>query len=259
MPEPHLLFISAGEHVHETLPACIKNLKEITHAIVVVEESVYHDLPVDAVQMKTVKPLIREAIQGVKAICDSMNIAFSEIRTEDTRINAIRDAVLAVTRQHPAARISFNLSGGTKMLSLSLFIMALWLDAEVYLTPKNDQIEQILIPQMHLDDIRRNPNYPKALEIISTASGRWVTRQDFAIEMEKNYKPSRFPGDEKTKRIPNRGTITRILQQLIDWDLVEESFCDRSKKAKQYCLTPHGEFAQKILRFEGGTDAPEHK
>jgi hypothetical protein len=100
--------------------ARIKNLKEITHAVVVVEESVYRDLQRDQVHMKTVKPQIREAIQGVQAICDSMNIAFSEIRTEDTRINAIRDAVLTVTRQYPAARISFNLSGGTKMLSLPL-------------------------------------------------------------------------------------------------------------------------------------------
>jgi len=257
MPEQHLLFISAGEHVHETLPACIKNLKEITHVIVVVEKSVYHDLPDDRDRTNSAKPQIREAIQGVKAICDSMNIAFSEIRTEDTRINAIRDAVLAVTRQHPAAHISFNLSGGTKMLSLSLFIMALWLDAQVYLTPRNDQIEQILIPQMHLDEIRRNPNYPEALKILSDAPAGWMTRQDFAMEF--TYKPSRLPGDEKTKRTPNRGTITRILQQLIDWGLIEESFCDRSKKAKQYRLTPHGEFAQKMLRAEGGNGAPEQR
>jgi hypothetical protein len=122
--------------------------------------------------------------------------------------------------------------------------MALWLDAQVYLTPRNDHIEQILIPQMHLDEIRRNPNYPEALQTLSGAPGEWMTRQNFARTFK--YKPSRLPGDEKTKRTPNRGTITRILQQLIDWGLIEESFCDKSKRAKQYRLTPHGEFAQKM-------------
>lgn len=257
MAETHILFISAGEHIHETFPACIKNLKEITHAVVIVEEGVYHDHPDDPEHMKTIKPQIRGAIHSVQTICDSMKIAFQEVRTEDTTISSVRDAVLTVTRQYPAARFSFNLSGGTKMLSLSLFIMALWLDAQVYLTPRNDQIEHILIPKMHLDKIRRNPNYPLALEILSGASGGWMTRQKFEQQLKKDYKPSRLSDDEKKKRIPNRGTITRILQQVIDWDLVEESFCDNSKKAKQYRLTPHGEFAQKMLRAEGGNGASE--
>lgn len=252
MAEPHLLFISAGEHIHETFPACIKNLEEITHAIVIVEENVYQNLPDDPEYMKATKPQIREAICGVQTICNSMRILFHEIRTPDTGMYSIRDAILTAIHQYPAARYSFNLSGGTKMLSLSLFIVALWLDAQVYLTPRNDQIKQILIPKMHLDDVRRNPNFPRALEILSTNSKGWMTRQNFAVQMEKDYKSSRFPGDDKMKRTPNRGTITKILQQLIDWDLVGESFCDTSRKAKQYRLTPHGEFAQKMLQAEDG-------
>lgn len=259
MAEPHLLFISAGEHIHETFPACIKSLKGITHAVVVVEESVYHDLPGDPGHMKMVKPQIREAISGVQKICELMKIEFSEARTKDTGISSVRDTVLTATRQYPAARISFNLSGGTKMLSLSLFIMALWLDAQVYLTPRNDQIEHILIPKMHLDDIRRNPNYPAALEVLSTSSGNWMTRQKFEVQMGKLYTPSPFSDDTKTKRTPNKATFTRILQQLIEWDLVKVAPCENDKKRKQYCLTPHGEFAQKMLHAEGRNDSPEMK
>ncbi|MDD4455686.1 MAG: hypothetical protein PHI67_10320, partial [Candidatus Methanomethylophilaceae archaeon] len=159
MSHPHLLFMSAGERINQTFPICVKSLEGITHTFIVVEEGVYHDLPDDPEHLRPVKPQIRQAIEGVRAICEPLAISFAVIRTPDTTIHSIRDAVLTTTRRYPVARYSFNLSGGTKMLSLSLFIMALWLDARIYLTPSDDRIEQVLIPRMHLDDVRRNPNY----------------------------------------------------------------------------------------------------
>ncbi|WP_286878598.1 hypothetical protein [Methanoculleus sp. UBA413] len=251
MGRPHLLFMSAGERINQTFPICVKSLEEITHTFIVVEEGVYHDLPDDPEHLRSVKPQIRQAIEDVRAICKPLAISFAAIRTPDTTIHPIRDALLATTRQYPEARCSFNLSGGTKMLSLSLFIMALWLDARIYLTPANDCIEQVLIPRMHLDDVRRNPNYTTALSILShKGTGSWTPRQEFGRELEKQYRPSRFSGDHGITRIPNRGTITKILQQLIGWNLIEESFCRNSRKAKQYRLTLHGEFAWKVLQTE---------
>ncbi|HPM61897.1 MAG TPA: hypothetical protein PK955_05415, partial [Methanoregulaceae archaeon] len=153
MSHPHLLFMSAGERINQTFPICVKSLEGITHTFIVVEEGVYHDLPDDPEHLRPVKPQIRQAIEGVRAICEPLAISFAVIRTPDTTIHSIRDAVLTTTRRYPVARYSFNLSGGTKMLSLSLFIMALWLDARIYLTPSDDRIEQVLIPRMHLDDV----------------------------------------------------------------------------------------------------------
>ncbi len=251
MCNPHLLFMSAGERVNQTFPICIKSLESITHTFIVVEEGVYHDLPDDPEHLRSVKPQIRQAIDSVRTICEPMAISFAVIRTPDTTIHSIRDAILATSRQYPEARYSFNLSGGTKMLSLSLFIMALWLDAQIYLTPSDDRIEQVLIPRMHLDDVRRNPNYITALSILSHRdTGNWTSRQEFGRELEKRYQPSRLSGDRKMTRRPNRGTITKILQQLIEWSLIEESFCQNSRKAKQYRLTLHGEFAWKVLQAE---------
>jgi len=251
MSRPHLLFMSAGERINQTFPICVKSLEGITHTFIVVEEGVYRDLPDDPEHLRSVKPQIRQAIDNVRAICEPMAISFAVIRTPDTTIHSIRDAILTTSRYYPEARYSFNLSGGTKMLSLSLFIMALWLDAQIYLTPSGDRIEQVLIPRMHLDDVRRNPNYVTALSILSRWDmGSWTTRQEFGREMEKQYRPSRLADDPGVTRSPNRGTVTKILQQLIEWSLIEESFCHNSRKAKQYRLTQHGEFAWKVLQAE---------
>ena len=251
MSHPHLLFMSAGERINQTFPICVKSLEGITHTFIVVEEGVYHDLPDDPEHLRPVKPQIRQAIEGVRAICEPLAISFAVIRTPDTTIHSIRDAVLTTTRRYPVARYSFNLSGGTKMLSLSLFIMALWLDARIYLTPSGDRIEQVLIPKMHLDDVRRNPNYITALSILSRRdTSSWTSRQEFGRDLEKQYRPSRLADDPKVTRSPNRGTVTKILQQLIEWNLIEESFCHNSRKAKQYRLTLHGEFAWKVLQAE---------
>jgi len=210
MSHPHLLFMSAGERINQTFPICVKCLDGITHTIIIVEEGVYHDLPDDPEHLRPVKPQIRQAIEGVRTICEPLAISFAVIRTPDTTIHSIRDAVLTTTRRYPVARYSFNLSGGTKMLSLSLFIMALWLDARIYLTPSDDRIEQVLIPRMHLDDVRRNPNYATALSILSRrGTGNWTSRQDFSRELEKDYRPSRFSGDQGSPAVQTAGQLQR--------------------------------------------------
>ncbi len=110
-----------------------------------------------------------------------------------------------------------------------------WLDAQVYLTPRNDRIEQFIHPPDASRRYQEKPQLHRALQLLSRcAPGGGCNRRDFATEC-LNTNPTQFPGDENDETDPEPRTITRSPQQLIDWGLIEESFCDRSKKAKQYC------------------------
>ncbi|WAI00948.1 hypothetical protein [Methanogenium organophilum] len=255
----HLLIISAGAHIHETFPATLKQLNGITHVGVVVEESVFLDLPGDKEYQKQTKPEIRNAIKQVQQTCELVAVDFHEIRIPDISLISVRDAILSAARMASDARVTFNLSGGTKMLSLSLFAMAIWLDGEVCLTPDADTVTPIAIPKMHIDDIRKNPNYIEALRILgehakdatpAVSPISWMAGKDFSRLMMQRYQPVRFSDETKVKREPNRGMVTKILDKPIQWGLIEERVRPGNKREKEYQITSDGSFALAILRAE---------
>ena len=261
----HLHIISAGANVHKTFPATLKHLTGITHVGIVVEENIFQILTDDPPHLKLVKPQIQNAISEIQTTCERLAVEFQEIRIPDISLISVRDAILATTSMAPDARVTFNLSGGTKMLSLSLFAMAIWLDGEIYLTPDDETVEQIAIPKMHLNDIRKNPNYIEALRILgeksknthpSLAQITWMPRADLTPLMNKRYQPVRFSGETSIKRVPNKGTITKILAPLEEWGLIEERYQPGSKKKKEYRITSDGSFALAILRAESNETSP---
>lgn len=255
----HLHIISAGEHIHDTFSTTLRNLVGITHVGVVVEENIFSDLPGDPEYLKLVKPKIRDSIEKVKHSCETISVEFNEIRIPDTSLTSVRDAILSTVGNISDARFSFNLSGGTKMLSLSLFAMAIWLDGEIYLTPDTEKLESIAIPKMHLTDIQKNPNHIQALRILGEKSkdasprisqASWMAGKDLSQSLMHTFQPVQFTGDKSIKRTPNRGTITKILAPLEDWGLIEERIRPGNKREKEYRLTRDGAFALAIIRAE---------
>ena len=68
--------------------------------------------------------------------------------------------------------------------------------------------------------------------------------------MKKQYKPIRDIGDKKTKRELGSGTLTKLLANMLDWDLIHEEFRPGSRKEKIYSITPDGEFALKFFLIQ---------
>lgn len=258
----HLHIISAGESIHGTFPTALKNLERITHVAVVVEKDIYLENKDDSLYLKKTKPKIQESINKVKIQCETIAVTFSEVRIQDTSLISVRNTILDLISHYDPKnmRLSFNLSGGTKQLSLSLFVMAIWLDGEVHLTPEEESIKHFSIPKMYLRDIQKNPNYVQALVILGGYMGqilsennknKWMPGKAFAKEMISTYTPIRFMGEKKQERTPHRGTITKILSPLMEWELIEERQRPNNKREKEYRLTQDGIFALSILSSEG--------
>ena len=212
----HIHFISSGEHIHDTFPTTLKSLDPIDHVAIVAEESIFHKYPDDSEFDKDTKPKIRASIEQVCEICKLMKVNCDVVRPPDTTLESVRDSLLPFAVNQQDANFSFNLSGGTKMLTLSLFTLALWLDGDVYLTPRSGNFEHVSIPKMHLNDLRKNPNHPKVLHFLGQSSngqqeslpeGTWKRGPDLRQYIEKNYEPVKFPGDKKTDKVVTKGTI----------------------------------------------------
>ncbi|WP_157202277.1 hypothetical protein [Methanoplanus limicola] len=256
--------MSAGQSIHNTFPVVFSNLKGINEAWVFVEEGVYENEPEnendseEKKERRKTKILIQQSIKSMEVKCRENFVKFREIRVKNTSLTYIRDSVLLNLNKTDYSRISFNLSGGTKMLSLSLFVMALWLNGDIYLTPRGGGIEKIAIPKMHLTEIRQNINYINALKILARKNEKsheedealWVPGKDFSRILTVKYRPARLNGEEKIKKSPNKGTISKIKSQLEEWGLIEERSRPGNKREKEYRITSDGIFALAILNSE---------
>jgi len=77
------------------------------------------------------KCAIRDAIDAVNTISLSTNIFCSLVCIDAETFDPIRDPVLGIFSDHPYARYSFDISSGSKRLSLGLFLMSLWGDGDI--------------------------------------------------------------------------------------------------------------------------------
>ncbi|MDP3444315.1 MAG: hypothetical protein Q8T08_15765, partial [Ignavibacteria bacterium] len=159
--------ISAGESIHKTYPVAIKKeLKDITRTYVIVEKGVFADSPGDDEKKINAKKGIRAAIKKVEKISKEMEISFNQIIIDTVTIENVRDAVLDIYDEFPDAHYSFNISGGTKILSIGLFMMSIWIEGDSYHTPGGEIIQKLNIPKMHVKDISTNKNYVEILNLL---------------------------------------------------------------------------------------------
>lgn len=274
----HIHTMTAGKSIDKTFLTINKKLKDLSEVRVLVEETIYESFPDNfEIDEKTKKErenerkAIIEAIDTVRENCGLLEIGFKEIRLKDTSLLSVRSALIPLTQHSKDTRLTFNLSGGTKMLSLATFVMALWLDAEIYLTPRTGQLEQINIPRMHLNDIQKNPNYIEALTILHSCAKKtnqqirkesednypdkepfpWMAGRDFNRELSNNFHHTKFKGESKETKTPNKSVISKIKDQLEEWKLLEERVNPKSKREKEYRLTADGEWALVMLDSQG--------
>lgn len=249
MPD-HIHIISAGESIHKTYPVAIKSLKNICHTYVIVEKNVYKTLPTDDEKKKLAKKGIVSSIKEVEKISQTLSIEFELIILDDLTIETVRDAVMNIYDKHPCSAYSFNISGGTKILSIGLFVMSIWLEGEAYHTPGGDMIKRISIPKMHVKDISANPNYVEILNILNSAGSCGLSRQSVFQKLEKTYKPVRDMGERKTKRKLEGGTLTKLTESLLEWGLIFGQYKQGSKKEKLFTITADGILALRFVKIQ---------
>lgn len=246
----HIHIISAGESIHKTYPVSINQLENITRTYVIVEDDIFYDDDSDSERLKATKPKIREAINTVQQISKVMGIPCKIQKIDAVTFNAIRDVVLDIYAQYPIARFSFNISGGTKPLSIGLFVMSVWLDGEAFHTPgEKVAIQKLSIPKMHVKDISTNPNYVQILKLLNPYGDEGLLRKLLQMEFSKRYVPVRERGEKKTKRVFNSAILSKYLSSLEGWNLVQERYKSGNKKEKIYSITSDGILALRFIEI----------
>jgi hypothetical protein len=114
--------MSAGANIHNTFPVAINKISSATKVYVIVEDNVYKDMIDEKRQQELEK--IRNSIKTLQEIAKPfVENGVHELRIPDDSLECTRDAVIKIYSENQSAKFFFNLSGGTKMLSIGLFMM----------------------------------------------------------------------------------------------------------------------------------------
>ncbi len=237
--------MSAGQSIHKTFPIATKQLSYATKVYVIVEEKVFEKS--DKIYHQETRDAIIESMNTLKKIADPFVEEGVEIvRISTDTLDPIRDAVISIYEKDKDAKYYLNMSGGTKGLSIGLFMMALWIEATPYHVD-DEGLRVIPIPKVHMADFRKNPNRITILDILSKKPGEYIGKKDLEHRLADKYIPVKSP--TKAKRILKPTVFNSLVKSLVDLKLIEKRFKEGNEKEIEYCITTDGEFTLKFMQI----------
>ncbi len=247
--QEHIHIISAGDSIHKTYPAVLKDLHTITHTFIFAEKEVYTNSSRDDAQKQGWKCTIRDAIDEVNSISLSRNIACALVYVDAATFNAIRDPVLGIFSEHPDARYTFDISAGSKRLSLGLFSMSLWVEGDSYYAFGNSPSRRVPVPSLPTKTLPSNPHYLVILTILfrgqehGKGASTLVPKETLFNETCVWKIPVRDGEEGSTGKELSPAAFSQLLATLVRWNLIREETDPDNNQQKLYTITPDGELA----------------
>lgn len=246
--QEHIVIISAGEGCGTAFAVAVREVKTISRVFVFADSALYTNSARDNEQRKVHKAAVRKAVDRVKALAGSLKIPAALIYIDPPAQASVVKALDAIRTAHPGTRYSFDISGGSKDLSLALFLASLWFGGDAYYAFERRKetfvpAEKLAIPRIPLKGIATNQNYLRILAVLAGKPGkndtlpRILPRSYLFTQLEPFYVPVKKSGVRmnlsKTKTdavtgkramIPvlSQGTFSSLLNTLECADLVQE-------------------------------------
>jgi hypothetical protein len=247
--QEHIHIISAGDSIHKTYTAVLKDLRTITHTFIFTEKEIYTNSARDDAKKRIWKCTIRDAIDEVNTISLSRNISCALICIDAATFDSIRDPILGVLSDHPDARYSFDISAGSKRLSLGLFSMSLWVEGDSYYAFGNSPTRRVPVPSLPQKNLPANPHYLVILTILfrgqenGKEASTLVPKETLFNETKIWQIPSRDTGEGPDGQELSPAAFSRLIATLIRWNLIREEADPGNDQEKLYSITPDGELA----------------
>ena len=247
--QEHIHIISAGDSIQKTYPAVLKDLQTVTHTFIFAEKEVYTNSARDDNQKRMWKIAIRDAIDAVNTISLSRKISCALVCIDAATFDAIRDPVLGIFSDHPDARYSFDISAGSKRLSLGLFSMSLWVEGDSYYAFGNSPTRRVPVPTLQTKNLPANPHYLVILTILfrgrehGKGASTLVPKETLFNETKVWKIPVRDAEVGSTGQEITPAAFSRLLSTLIRWNLIREETDPGNEQEKLYRITPDGELA----------------
>ena len=271
--QEHIHILGAGEKTGAASAVAIRDLQDITRLVIFADTDTYTITSRDSEEVKAHKDAVREAVTKTKAHAATLDIPATLVYIAPPVGASVAAAVQKIKKEHPGARFTFDLSGGSKDLSLALFQISLWLGGGAsYAFGERKEttglMEKLAVPIIPLSGIAANPNYLRILAVLTgasekaDASPRILPRSYLFTQLEPYYVPVKKSGVRtnvsKTKTdavtgkravipILSQGTFSSMMNTLASADLVQEVPGPAgNRKEKYYRITASGTLALQL-------------
>ncbi|MDO9549927.1 MAG: hypothetical protein Q7J03_03040 [Methanoregula sp.] len=247
--QEHIHIISAGDRIHTTYPAVLKDLRTVTHTFIFAEKEVYTNSSRDDNKKRAWKCAIRDAIDEVNSISLSQNISCALVPIDVATFDSIRDPVLGIFSEHPDAKYTFDISAGSKRLSMGLFSMSLWVEGDSYYAFGNSPSRRVPVPTLPTKNLPANPHYLVILTILFRGQEKGkeaktiVPKETLYNETKVWQIPVRGEDEETNGQELSPLAFSRLIAALIRWNLIREESNPDNDQEKLYSITPDGELA----------------
>jgi hypothetical protein len=247
--QEHIHIISAGDRIDKTYPAVLNKLRTVTHTFIFAEKEVYTNSARDDTQKRGWKCSIRDAIDTVHTISLSRTISCALVCIDAATFDAIRDPVLGILGDYPDARYSFDISAGSKRLSLGLFSISLWVNGDSYYAFGNSPARRVPVPAFPIKDLPANPHYLVILTILfrgqehGKEAGTQVPEETLFNETKAWQIPVRDGDERSAGPVLSPAAFSCLLSTLVGWNLVSDEVDPGNDQEKLYSITPAGELA----------------
>jgi len=265
-PGEHIHIISAGDRIHTTYPAILKDLQTVTHTFIFAEKEIYTASSRDDNKKRMWKRAIRDAIDEVNTISLSRNIACALVCIDAATFDAIRDPVLGIFSDHPDARYSFDISAGSKRLSLGLFSMTLWVGGDAYYAFGNSPARRVPVPMLPAKNLALHPRNLVILTILfrgqdyRRAANTLVPGKTLFNETKAWQLPAHNANEEPGGQEVSPAEFSRLVSALVGWNLIREEPDPDDIQENLYSITADGELALFVyaarMKKRGTTRAP---
>ncbi len=247
--QEHIHIISAGDNIHKTYPAVLNDLQTVTHTFIFAEKEVYTNSARDDAKKRIWKCAIRDAVEHVNNISLSKGISCTLVCINGATFDSIRDPVLGILSDHPDANYSFDISAGSKRLSLGLFSMSLWVDGDCYYAFGNSPVRRVPVPTLPTKNLPANPYYLVILTILFRGQGygketsTLIPKETLFNETKVWQIPARDTGERTSGQELTLVAFSNLIATLVRWNLIREETDPGNDQEKLYSITPDGELA----------------
>ncbi|MDO9326893.1 MAG: hypothetical protein Q7T80_18240 [Methanoregula sp.] len=275
--QEHVHIITAGEKIYAAYAATLRDNPTITHTFVFADTELYTNSAHDSEAIRAQKDRAREAVNAVKILAGSLKIPSALIYVTPPADASARDAIMKIRKEHPDAGFSFDLSAGSKDMSMALFLLSLWVQGEAYYTFADRKGEasgaKLAVPRTPAETVAANPNYLKILQTLYYTPGkqdhpvRVVPRSYLFNQLSGFYIPIRkkgvkvaentmgktdlYTGKKAVLHELSQGTFTDIIATMKALDLIQEATGQGTNlKEKYYAITPSGALALQFAEIK---------